>query len=175
MYKLFCAVAFFLVVSLSAASAEENVNIYAKPRRLPDYSLTHQSGKNFKLADFSGEFVVAVFWSRDCVPCIRELRSLNGFHKETQGTGVKLVLISPDDEWNSTVQQKKFLRRYGAPDVDFYVDKGGRLAAALGIFTSPHTVLVNKKGEEIGRIRGSAKWDRDDVIEYIYQLKAKHG
>ena len=49
------------------------------------------------------------------------------------------------------------------------------LAEDLGIFTSPNTVLINRKGEEIGRIRGSIDWDDDDVIEYIYKIKAQHG
>ena len=32
--------------------------------------------------------------------------------------------------------------------------------------------LINK-GKEIGRIRGAADWDDEDVIEYIYKIKAQ--
>lgn len=175
---------FKLVLKLAAAAvflwtfqvrAEDGVNIYPKPRAVPEHKIMHQSGSRFKLSDFKGDFVVAVFWSRDCGPCLKELKSLNGFHNAVKSNGVKLLLISPSKEWRSVTEQKRFLKKYGAPDVDFYVDERGELASDFGIFTSPHTVLINKKGEEIGRIRGSARWDDENVIEYIYKLKAKHG
>lgn len=175
MLKLVVKTVFAMFLFAGSAGAEEGVNIFDKPREAPMHKIIHESGKQYRLSDFKGEFVVAVFWSRDCGPCIAELKSLNGFYNAVKGNGVKLLLISPNEEWVSVAEQKKFLRKYGAPDVDFYVDERGIVASDLGIFTSPHTVLFNESGEEIGRIRGSAKWDRDDVIEYIYQLKAKYG
>ena len=40
---------------------------------------------------------------------------------------------------------------------------------------TPVTVLIGREGKEIGRIRGSAEWDSQDVIEYMYKIKAEHG
>lgn len=177
MFKHFSMMAFVFVFlwSMVAYSAEKGVNIFQYPRHLPESRIVDQNGKSFRLSDFKGEFVVAVFWSRDCPPCIRELRSLNGFYNQVKNNGVRLLLISPSQNWASTAEQQRFLRRYGAGDVDFYVDSGGQTAANLGIFTSPHTVLINKNGEEFGRIRGTAQWDDRKVIDYIYELKAKYG
>lgn len=175
MVKQFFSITFVLslVFAFSARAAEKGVNIFASPRPLPESTIMHESGARLKLSDFKGDFVVAVFWSRSCPPCLKELRSLNGFYNKVKGSGVRLVLISPSQEWASVEEQRRFLRRFGAKDVDFFVDENGRVAANFGIFTSPHTVLINKKGEEFGRIRGSAKWDDDKVIEYIYELKAQ--
>ncbi len=97
----------------------------------------------------------------------RALPSREMFHYAEDGK-------APASEWKSLEEQQRFLRKYGAPDLDFYVDKKGDLSADLGIFTSPNTVLINRHGQEIGRIRGSAEWDDDDVIEYIYKIKAQH-
>lgn len=152
------------------------VNVFDEPRALPSREMFHyaEDGKAYKLTDFEGQFVVANFWSRHCTPCIRELDNLNNFSKKVADNGIKVVIISPASEWKSLEEQQRFLRRYGAPDLDFYVDKKGDLSADLGIFTSPNTVLINRHGQEIGRIRGSAEWDDDDVIEYIYKIKAQH-
>ena len=84
-------------------------------------------------------------------------------------------MVSKEDEWSSAAEQRELLNKYEAPDVDFYTDRDGKLAGDFGIFSSPHTVLINKSGEEIGRISGSADWEDDDVIEYIYKIKAQHG
>ncbi len=175
MLKLIIQTIFSVFLFVFPVFAEEGVNIYAEPREVPRHTIIHESGQRYSLSDFKGDFVLAVFWSRDCGPCIGELKSLNGFHNATKDYGVKLLLISPNEEWSSVAEQKRFLKRYGATDVDFYVDERGIVASDFGIFSSPHTVLINESGQEIGRIRGSAKWDREDVIDYIYQLKEKYG
>lgn len=133
-----------------------------------------ENGEAYKLNDFKDQFVIANFWSRYCSPCLRELDNLNNFSKKVADNGIKVVIISPASEWHSLEEQQKFLQKYGAPDLDFYVDKKGDLSADLGIFTSPNTVLINRHGKEIGRIRGSVEWDDDEVIEYIYKIKAQN-
>ncbi len=173
MFKKIClslCVIFFAVT----AHAAGGVNIFAYPREVPQTPIYNQYGQAFELKDFTGNFVIAVFWSKTCIPCLREMDDLNAFVKKTSGNGIKVILISPAEEWLSEGEQRAFLRRYGATEVDFYVDKKAKLAMDFGIFTSPHTVLINEESMEIGRIRGSVDWDDDDIIEYIYKIKAQH-
>ena len=115
-----------------------------------------------------------MFWSRYCAPCIKELDDINEFVLKTRNNGIKVLLVSKDDEWTDVTEQRELLKKYKAPDVDLYTDKDGKLSGDFGIFSSPHTVLVNTKSEEIGRIRGSVDWGDDDVIEYIYKIKAQN-
>ena len=170
---------FCLSAMLSAASAlaagRDPVNIYETPKELPKRGIYHESGKKLSLSDFGGSFVLAVFWSRYCRPCLRELDNLNNFQNKVRNDGIRVVLISPDTEWNNIEEQKKLLKKYHAEDLEFFVDSDGKLASDFGIFTSPNTVLINREGKEIGRIRGSAEWDDPEVIEYIYKIKAEHG
>ena len=83
-------------------------------------------------------------------------------------------MVSPEKEWLSAEEQSAFLKRYNGQDIEFYTDRKSSLSNSFGIFTSPHTVLINKNSLEIGRIRGSVDWDDDDVIEYMYRLNAEH-
>ena len=157
-----------------ALAKEQNVNIYDTVREAPTESFYASDGCKMSLADFKGKFVLLMSWSRDCLPCIRELPSLKGFYETTKGTDIELVMISNENEWSDLEEQRQFLKKYQAEGLPFYVDPDGNLAESLGIFTSPHTVLINANGHEIGRIRGSAEWDKPEVIEYIYKLKAKN-
>ena len=75
---------------------------------------------------------------------------------------------------NTFFSTKKMLKKYRAGDLEAYTDVNGQLASDFGIFTSPNTVLINKDGKEIGRLRGSAEWDSDEVVEYLYKIKAEH-
>lgn len=162
--------------TMTAAAAEKGVNIYAYPRDVPSKVIFNDMGQKVKISDFSGKFLMIVFWSRHCVPCIRELKSLNAFADKTQSDGIKVILVSDKKEWQGGAdEQRRFLTKYGAGGLDAYVDNRGDLAAAFGIFSSPVTVLISREGKEIGRIRGSADWDEDEVVEYMYRIKAEHG
>ena len=140
------ALAVFVLGGWGGLFKPDPVNIYAEPRALPQREMFRfaENGEAYKLNDFKDQFVIANFWSRYCSPCLRELDNLNNFSKKVADNGIKVVIISPAGEWHSLEEQQKFLQKYGAPDLDFYVDKKGDLSADLGIFTSPNTVLINR-------------------------------
>ena len=165
--------AFLCLASFSVEAKRDAVNIFAEARDVPKRQIVHESGKAYRLCDFKGEFVVAVFWSKTCGPCIKELKDLNTFYQNALPENIRLILISPKSEWKSSLEQRLFLKKFGAPNVEFYTDKKGKLASDFGIFTSPHTVLINEDAQEIGRIRGTAKWADKRVLEYIKGLKKK--
>ncbi len=170
----------FVIIALisfwsSVACAKGGINIFAYFRDAPQTPVYTPAGQAVKLENFKGDFILVMFWSRYCAPCIKELDEINTFVQKTRDNGIKVMLVSKDDEWTSVQEQRSLLHKYGATDIDFYTDKQGKLAGDFGIFSSPHTVLINKKGEEIGRISGTADWEDDDVIEYIYKIRARHG
>lgn len=174
MLKIFLLILMILGFCTNAV-AKDIVNIYDIPRKVPIRTVYHESGKRYLLSDFKGEFVLVVFWSKTCAICVRELDNLNNFHNTVKGNGIKVIAVSPSSDWVDDAQAKNFLRRRGAPDLDVYIDEEGDLAADFGIYSTPHSVLINRKGEEIGRIRGGAQWDDEKIIEYFYKVKAKHG
>lgn len=171
MVKIFGLVVGLLLWSLTAAAG--GINIFAYSRPAPETKIYDAYGKAENLQNFGGDFVIAVFWSKKCIPCIRELDNLNRFANKTKDDGIKVILISAENEWNSEEEQKNFLAKYGAGDLAFFVDKNSDLAKDFGIFTSPHAVLIDDKSMEIGRIRGAVEWDDEDVIEEIYRIKAE--
>ena len=158
----------FLLTPLQAK--ESAVNIFASSRDVPTTKLTAETGTKLSLADFGGQFVVAVFWSRNCGPCLKELKDLNTFSQKALYENIRVILISPSNEWHSSLEQRLFLKKYGGGNLEFYTDKKGKLAADFGIFSSPHAVLINQEGQEIGRIRGTAKWADKRMMDYIKSL-----
>lgn len=162
------------VFFISTAFAKSGVNIFSYPRAVPNAKIFNQYGQSYELKDFKGDFLIVVFWSKSCIPCIREIDEINEFINKTNGTGLKLITVSPEKEWISPEEQKSFLKKYGGNDIEFYSDRKSALANSFGIFSSPHTVLVNSDSMEIGRIRGAVDWADSDVIEYMYRLKAEH-
>lgn len=167
--------ALLLIVMISSeALAKSGLNLFAYPREVPKTEIYDPLGKKIKLTDYKGDFVVLVLWSKHCMPCIRELDNLNKFVNETKNTGIKVLLLSSDKDWKSVDEQQQLLIKYGATDIDFFIDKNTKLIEDFGVFSYPHTILINKNSEEIGRIRGAVEWDDEDVIEKIYKIKAQN-
>lgn len=169
---LFIVTLFVLCSSLQAK--ERNVNIYQSSRSVPDTVFYDVNGNKLTLNSFRGKFILLLFWSRDCIPCIRELKSIKGFYDITHGSSVEMVVVSDAKEWKNAPELESFLKKYKAEGLPTYIDKKGKLGESFGIFTYPHTVLINARGNEIGRIRGAADWDDKNVIEYIFNLKSKY-
>lgn len=168
--------AFLILVSTFGITLaeERGVNIYDEPRDIPSRPIYSYTGKKVNLTEFEGNFLIVVFWSRYCGPCLRELDNLWSYQQIVANDGIKVILVSPDTEWNNVDEMKKMLKKYHAGDLEAYTDINGQLASDFGIFTSPNTVLINKDSKEIGRLRGSAEWDDEKVVEYIYKIKAEH-
>lgn len=135
--------------TIAAEASEKGVNIYGAARDVPSKAVYGEAGNRVRMDDFKGDFVLAVFWSRYCVPCIRELESLNEFARQTKNDGIRVILISPKEEWQGGfAEQRRLLSKYGAPDLETYVDDKSDLAAAFGIFSSPVTVLIAAKAKK---------------------------
>lgn len=173
MLKKFLIFTFVALLCSFNALAASGINIFAYSREAPDIAVYDSLGRATKLTDYDGDFVIAVFWSKTCIPCLREMRDLSSFVSKTQDNGIKVMLISSAKEWQQRPsEQEEILQKYGGENIPHFVDKNSSLANAFGIFTSPHTVLINTQGMEIGRIRGAVDWDDNDVIDYMYKLRA---
>gem|GEM_PF-265844 len=172
-YKIF---ALLLLLCLAFnVKAESGANIYEISRDLPSRFVYSETGKQVKLSDFKGDFVIAVFWSRYCVPCLSEMNNLRKFAAVVKNDGIRVIMISPKKEWKGGFEEQKFfLTRFDAQNMETYVDHNGDLAASLGIYSTPVTVLISRQAKEIGRIRGTVNWMKEGVISYFYTLKAKN-
>lgn len=174
MLKKVIFVLLLTILISSEALAKSGLNLFAYPRAVPNTEIYDPLGKKVKLTDYKGEFVILVLWSKHCMPCIRELDNLNEFVNKTKDNGIKVLLLSSEKDWKSVDEQRQLLTKYGATDIDFFIDKDTKLIEDFGVFSYPHTVLINKNSEEIGRIRGAVEWDDEDVIEEIYKIKAQN-
>lgn len=161
----------WIMTTFYSFAKENNVNIYDEPRDMIQRPFYGFGGKKFQASDFKGHFTMFVFWSKHCSPCVKELDELNAFAlKANQEKNIQVVPVVLEAEWNDWQESKDFMSEYRAPDLDSFLDRKGDFAADLGIFRMPHTVLVNKKGQEIGRIRGAVEWTNPKVIEYMYDI-----
>lgn len=168
-FKSFCFL--FCALVIFAKPASSKLNLFATPRYIPNLSYYSDSGKKHKLTDNKEDILIAMVWSRTCGPCIGDMKHLQNFADKTKDKGIKVILISPAEEWKTIDERRNFLTRIGAPRLESYTDPKSGFSHGMGIMVTPTAIMVSREGEEIGQITGSVKWDDPDVIDYILNLK----
>jgi thiol-disulfide isomerase/thioredoxin len=139
------------------------------PLKLPDLAFDDADGKPKKLSDWQGKTVLINLWATWCVPCRKEMPSLEGLQTKLQGPNFEVVAINIDTR--DPDKPRKFLEDAKLTRLGYFNDQKAKvfqdlkaIGRALGM---PTSVLVDGQGCEIATIAGPAEWSSDDAVKLI--------
>ena len=118
------------------------------------------------MADWRGKVVLLNLWATWCLPCRKEMPSLDRLQKEMGSDKFEVVAISVDRK--GAAASKKFLDETQVERLALYVDATARLSSELRVVGLPATLLLDTQGREIGRLLGGAEWDSEDAKRLIH-------
>ena len=72
------------------------VNIAKSPLKLPDLSFRDASGKQLTLAHWRGRTVLLNLWATWCVPCRKEMPTLDALQRKLGGPDFEVVAVNID-------------------------------------------------------------------------------
>jgi thiol-disulfide isomerase/thioredoxin len=136
-----------------------------KPQPLPDITIADASDAAKPLSDFAGKVVLLNIWATWCHPCREEMPTLDRLQAELGGKDFEVVAVNIDKGGNE--KAKTFLEETGVTKLALYTDPSGKLFATLKTVGMPTTLLLNRAGEEIGRLVGPAVWDSPEAVALI--------
>src|SRR6185437_198892 len=139
------------------------------PLKLPDLAFEDADGKPKKLSDWRGKTVLVNLWATWCVPCRREMPSLEGLQTKLQRPSFEVVAINIDTR--DLEKSRKYLNDARLTRLGYFSDQKAKvfqdlkaIGRALGM---PTSVLVDGHGCEIATIAGPAEWNSDDAVKLI--------
>jgi thiol-disulfide isomerase/thioredoxin len=151
------------------------VNVAKSPLRIPDLSFQDASGKPLTLADWRGRTVLLNLWATWCVPCRKEMPTLDALEQKLGGPDFQVVAVNIDTR--DPDKPKAFLKDIGVQKLNYYADASAKsfqeLKAIGRAFGMPTTVLVDPHGCEIGTIAGPAEWASGDAVKLIQAALGK--
>ena len=145
------------------------VNLAKRPLRVPNLAFQDAVGKPLKLADFRRRTVLLNLWATWCVPCRKEMPTLDALQGKLGGPDFQVVAVNIDTR--DPDKPKRFLKQLGISKLAYYADPDAKtfqdLKAIGRAFGLPTTLLVDPQGCEIGSIAGPAEWASDDAVKLI--------
>lgn len=157
--------AFAVSIQPAGAQAPAGFAVHESPRPLPDIQFENGQGEAMTLADFRGKVVLLNIWATWCAPCRREMPTLERLQAQLGGPDFEVVALSLDRQGLPVV--KEFYAELGLRELGMYVDASGKASRELSALGVPTTLLIDREGNELGRLAGPAEWDSPEMVSFI--------
>ena len=148
------------------------VGVNASAQTLPDVKIENQEGKIIStksLAD--GTPMIISFWSTTCKPCIQELNAINdNLYDWLEEVDMKVVAISVDDA-RTVSRARAMTKGQGWDDYVCLYDKNQDFKRAMNVSLTPHTFIVDGKGNIVYSHSGYTPGSEQELFEKIKALK----
>ncbi len=160
-YMRLGAVALFVII-ISAFTIIRSTKIMVKENlsKVPAVNIKTLDGKiiNSKNIIKEGEPTLLVFWATCCAPCKNELSTISKVYDSWQEeTGVNIVAVSVDLP-QYTTGVKPFVN-HNNWKYEVYLDVDRNLMHAMNANSTPHSFLLNSKGEVVWEKQGFVAGD----------------
>lgn len=168
-YKIFvCLMSAGLVAAaLATAAAQEpsrNFIIHEAPKTVAEIQFEDADGRSRSLNDFRGKVVLLNIWATWCVPCRKEMPTLDRLQAALGGDDFEVVALSIDRRMDAV---HKFFAEIGIQKLVKYFDSSAKATRQLGAVGLPTTLLIDREGREIARLIGPAEWDSPEIAAFI--------
>ncbi len=143
----------------------KKLTFHAAPQPVGQTPFVDAEGASHRLADYKGKVVLVNFWATWCAPCRKEMPTLEALQRELGGADFQVLTIATGRNTEAAI--KRFFAEAGVEELPILLDRKGALAREMAVFGLPLTVLLDRDGREIARLRGDADWASDSALAVL--------
>ena len=119
--------------------------------------------QNVDLSKNKGKIMVLNFWATWCVPCKKEMPSLEKLSQNLPQIDVYPINMEPPNK----LRVRDWLQDIGVVSLNTYFDPKLDLAKKFKLIGMPTTVLLDKDGNEFGRIMGEFDFNEKNFLKIL--------
>ena len=146
---------FFVNKVLASETFSKNLIIHENPKILSKVEFKNLNLQDIDLAKNKGKIMILNFWATWCAPCKKEMPSLERLAQDLPQIDVYPINMEPPNK----LRVRDWLQDIGVVSLNTYFDPKLDLAKKFKLIGMPTTVLLDKDGNEFGRIMGEFDFD----------------
>jgi thiol-disulfide isomerase/thioredoxin len=132
----------------------------------PAVSVADADGAAIALpSSLNGRVTLVNFWATWCIPCLKEMPSLDRLQAALGGPNFSVVAVSIDRAGKETALP--WLEQNGIHRLKPAFDPEAHAAFAYKATELPVSALIDRKGNLVGRMVGPAEWDAPEARALI--------
>ena len=165
-FKIYIHIIFVFLVSKNLLAAEDfskNIVIHEKPLIIKELKFKDFNLQDVDLTNKKGNIMIINFWASWCMPCKREMPSLEKLSQKYPE--IKVYAINMEKP--SKLRAGDFFKSIGITSLDIYFDPNFELVKTFKMRGLPTSILINKKGKEFGRIVGEVDFTSEEFIKIL--------
>ena len=166
--KLLTLFIYLIAISLGHTTEKpdiKNLILTKNPKNYENIIFKDVYQKNVNLVDYKGKLIILNFWATWCVPCKKEMPSLDNLQSNNDLSNLKIFPINIGQEKISKAES--FFKELNIKNLDIYFDPPITLAKKFSLRGVPTTIFFNKEGEEFARIIGSINFSDKEFINWL--------
>ena len=142
---------FFFAQQLSGeTNYSKNIVVHKEPIDIKELKFKDFNLNDVDLTSKKGNIMILNFWATWCVPCKKEMPSLNELSKLYPEVNIYPInLEKPNKD-----KTKLFFESLNIKNLKIYFDPEFKLVKSFNMRGVPTSILINKKGKEFARVIG---------------------
>ncbi|MEO5773477.1 MAG: TlpA disulfide reductase family protein [Sphingomicrobium sp.] len=152
------------------AGLRKGIDRSHKGKPLPEAELFDADNDPSSLGQLKGQPVLVNLWASWCVPCVKELPTLQQLGR---AKGLDVVAVSQDMAPRSSVDA--FLVKHKLGELEVWHDPKMALSGALGVQVLPTTILYGADGKEVWRYTGDLDWTGVEAAKLLSEAGPSRG
>ena len=133
---------------------------------IPDIVIKDGQGEDLALTEFKGSPFLVNLWASWCVPCVKELPTLDRLAAKK---GIEVVALSQDMGPLHSVTA--FLAEHGIERLGTYQDSAMVMSDKAGAPVLPTSILYDSEGREVWRFVGDRDWTSAEAAKDLALAK----
>jgi len=133
----------------------------------PDFALPTLSGETVRLTDLRGKVVLLNFWATWCVPCRKEMPTIEALYQRYKDRGLEVLGMNLDK--GSSPDVEAFVKEVG---VTFHIvlDPAWATMRAYKVRGLPTTFLIDRAGDVRVQDIGERDWMAEAIQRTVEEL-----
>lgn len=146
------------------------LKMHPRPQPLPSLTVRDGTGKSFDLQTVRGRVILLNVWATWCPPCRQEMPSLDRLQAQLGSNEFEVMALSMDIGEDGGRLVRAFYKEVDIQRLAVYQDVQGGAISQLKAVGVPTTLLINRQGQEVGRMSGTAEWDSPEIVAALRRI-----